>query len=1345
MICSFDYYDRLEQPTLILCSPDDTEIGVISNPKDFNPTINFNDISNISYTIYKDPSPSADNTVYDKHIERRQVHVSGMGYFIINSVTEQEDDEGCYKKINAQSCESELNNISMPFISGTYQLYKAENFDDNWKPSDIPNRDKEYLNENCLLYEVLKSAPCWTLEGQSDFVDIEEYIKLGETHRTFESVSSSVYAFLKNEMSESYDCYVHFDIENRKIRILKYEDVFEEIPVIISDENFLDSCVVKTTTENYVNCLDVDVTGGVNISSCNPLGDRLIYNFDRDIEMGLIDGELKEALEFWKNNLELSAEYSGYKINSITREVDGEEITFDGADSIQTWIDAPLKLTEYKVSLLEAIGTGIQEEIDKVLNNESFLSSVGLDYTQEGLDKKAAYISDLRIASNLLENTDENKALKDTSTIEQRISNIFMLISFEKDAILNINIPISDGINPYTREPLFVKTTETRTILGQNHALIAAQELSKRFLATDSKNEISLLKAYLNGYEAQLKAIEATVIEGTSTTPEMIEDQKKTIQGYIDRVNADIEFYNDIVETVNAMTASIDRFLNGGLNEHNEIEIGIYERNRFIYRFTEYFNGDEDKANNMYLKLTRYLKQQSYSNENIIITDSLSISEKSAKEQELYDDATNLLTEISVPGYEVTVEAESFMLLPEVREAINMVKLNQDDTLKSGTDYTLNINSAIHIKLPSGEVPLFHILSISINYEEATCSFTFGNRLKMSDPSRIFADLQKTTASNTNIIAQERINWGINEEKVNELMSLKNSDIDTTFRAMSNGINNVTQGSDGWKCFATNEDGSAGYGMWAANGVMMFINENGNAEMAVGRLIDAGGNVKYGVNGHTLLANSVTADKLSVGSFSKGTNYIKNGSFENYIKSDDINKPECWNYDNGDGSYEVTNEIRTPVGTNSLRAKNNIYLYQEDDVEMPAGDYVISYYYHKADNDLNGMRLGCMFSYMENSITKHIDVMVYPYDNAEEITMSNGIKWFRCSKCIKLTNPCEELRVYAQFFKNAECYIDGIMIERSTFVNEYSPHINEMYAKYTNISDDGISVYNGKISVFNNNGESVIQGDTNGDLTITGVITAKAGGSIAGWNIGEDKIVKSTKIENVDKYTGIKSSGNFAFFAGATGYDNGEPTNALFRVKHDGSLFADSANITGVITASELTATNSGKIANWTITKDALTGGMLRLERNGYITEFDGRSLRFGQYNSSGVYEEKDFGSCISMRTSSNNVFNEPVDDNLSIAGRSVITFGLRGDEGVFKEVARMYKFSYTGNENLLNKNVLDINSVKVTNMIIGGTIYKVSASTVSTVGVSGISLSTDKFLKLDSFAGTLGGLLGWS
>ena len=1321
MISDFNYFNQPEQPILTLCNPDDTELGVITNAEDVSLSIRFNDISDLSYKIYQNDDEDYNDRVYNKHIERRQVNVAGVGYFIITGVSEVEDDAGVYKNIQAKSCEYELNNIAAPYINGTYCLYKPENFDAD-SNEQIAQRDDEYLNENCVLYEVMKVIPAWRLE-QIKFVEGEQkYTDLASTFRTFESSDTTVYSFFKSEIQKNYNCFVEFDIEHRIIRVLHYDDVFIEEPVILSKANVLNSCEVSTTIDNYVNTFNVEGQDGVSIASCNPMGNTLIYNFDHDINTGLIDGVLKEALIYWKEslisdpNFTLNEDSWILLPDFVSEWLSFDKTLADAQDEILKVVDLIKDSAETAKGLREAVYKSVfptsgtdSDIIATIKNSLSWWYTHGhmsndLQTTFEAYGKSGDLINTLKVLLNPnLAEINEDDFYLFGITIEDEEKTLS-----NEAYIKNIRLFFSQSTNLakayYMRDlALYGITHEnTFTTIGDyNKLLLCAQSnLSKIESETDKIN------SYIEGYNSQLASISTTQVEENANR-ESLDKQKTLLETYINNSNKALEIYENIKLELNSTVETIQNGVRGIYN-HNSFE-GSFER--YLSEHTEH----AITASELYANLTRYFKQQTYTNDTIVITEAMGDAEKYAQERDLYNESVDLLKELSIPAYEVNIGAESFMMTPVFKDVLN----------------GMNIKSAFYVELPNNDVPLFHLLEININYEEKSCEFKLGNRLNISNPAAILSELQATASSAASIVAAERINWGIREEKINLLMEAKSADIDTTFRAMKNSLNNTTIGADGLRCYALDENGNPSYGFWGANGALMFTDENNKPKMAIGRILRNDGEkdyYEYGMYGQSIIANTITADKLVAGTLSRGSNYIRNGSFEtgyipikgnNYIKNGSFEQfttserygtiltewvdniaeeyrfiedahagdaiplgehyysaraaeyehngiisseyissasqsidlplspgtytlsfyyrentdttesystlPSVKLYNSGiliaslepsdsdieedcngviwyrccvtftvieelsnasinldcDTSYCVDGvlleegntlneysdylgtspidmsswspglnsvslyDIPTPIGSKcfSVLTYRDGFISQDISSPMDKGIYTLSFYYHSDDNtsanpyirihegDVNNSIIGCRYS-----------------DNQESIEV-DGITWYRCHTTVNLDTAIA--KPVATIYCPIGTYIDGVMLEKSAVLNDYSNYLTETYAKYTTIDDNGVTVYNGKLKILDDNGVTVFGADDNGDLYIKGSINASSG-EIGGWTISKDGLYRDN--------SGMSTNGEIIFYAGEEIISETE-ARYNFRVNRQGLLYATNATI----------------------------------------------------------------------------------------------------------------------------------------------------------------------------------------
>ena len=704
------------------------------------------------------------------------------------------------------------------------------------------------------------------------------------------------------------------------------------------------------------------------------------------------------------------------------------------------------------------------------------------------------------------------------------------------------------------------------------------------------KSQLDYLDKYIASYDkSQLTKTQEELQKLTSAIPTFAdtEDGKKKEQEYYNQV----DIYNKTI----VMLENIIKVLNG----QKELFTWLYSRitawvtalektisattknYTFQGAFKDYASSKglsdeeaEEKALKLYYKLTRMLKQQTYTNENIIITTAMDFQDIYDAEEELYTDAISMLNSLIDPSSEVTIEAEAFMFNKEYQEVVEGLFCYKDG---DKTQRGVRLGAALYCELPNGEVPLYHINAVEVNYQEPSCTITLGNRLNTNDPAAVLSNLEATSASTADIVAANRIDWGASSTKVNELMAERNVDINTTARGMANSINNISLGSEGLKCFAkdpvTNQET---YGFWGANGTLMFqeTDADGNKtnKAAVGRIIKADGTTEYGFYGDSIIANTITAEKLAVGSVSTGTNLIRNGSFEFKENMDNQSATTLsnWTDTNGKTVFAIKNS-KSPYGDYCYNLTSDGLM--QTDISGDGGAYTFSFYYAmtpQTSND-NVITITAQLLTSEGNLVTQCSVT--------NTTDSNINTWNR--KYIQDFSVSDSGGVDRVIFTVTGAddtnlaYVDAVMLEKSSLCGVYSNHSSEYNSKYTVINDSGIRIFDGNLSIFNSGGTRVLYADSNGNLVLNNIKAES--GTIGGWTIASNYLAYK---DGNDVYThGMSTNSSYpAFWAGFTGND--KPSNSAtyntstmkFMVKQDGSLFA-----------------SSGKIGGWTIKTTSLT------------------------------------------------------------------------------------------------------------------------------------------------------------
>lgn len=325
LIARFDKFNRFEKPTLTLCNPGsyitktgadiylNHSVGNLAYAKNIGATINFGSYSELNLTL---PYHTESYDLYNGAEIGRYIYASDIGYFIINSVNDNLSISGREKEISCLSVERELEEFSAPFFkAGVYPLLDSD--------------DKEGLIDLSLA-----GCPGWTL------VHIDETVEARS--RYFEMIDEkSVYEFFMNDIQESYDCVIEYDIMYRTISI--YDKALYALQhmtdIRLSKANVLKELTITQTWDDLYTALNVTGDEDMNIRRVNPTGTNIIYNFDA--RLSWMSPELRDAVERWSA-----------KIKSVEGEyVDGEYIEGEYVRLNREYYNAYLQASEYQMNI----------------------------------------------------------------------------------------------------------------------------------------------------------------------------------------------------------------------------------------------------------------------------------------------------------------------------------------------------------------------------------------------------------------------------------------------------------------------------------------------------------------------------------------------------------------------------------------------------------------------------------------------------------------------------------------------------------------------------------------------------------------------------------------------------------------------------------------------------------------------------------------------------------------------------------------------------------------------------------------------------------------------------------
>ena len=149
---------------------------------------------------------------------------------------------------------SVLNYKGVNLLDGTYKFYD------------------ELLPEDTLLYKLFSIVPKWKI-GHVD-------INLMSKYRTFDIPDATLYGFLMDDVSTTYQCIFQFDTENMIVNAYEAKNLVKDTDIILTFDNVLKNVNIEELDTDIATVLRVNGADNLSINVVNPLGDNRLFNLD---------------------------------------------------------------------------------------------------------------------------------------------------------------------------------------------------------------------------------------------------------------------------------------------------------------------------------------------------------------------------------------------------------------------------------------------------------------------------------------------------------------------------------------------------------------------------------------------------------------------------------------------------------------------------------------------------------------------------------------------------------------------------------------------------------------------------------------------------------------------------------------------------------------------------------------------------------------------------------------------------------------------------------------------------------------------------------------------------------
>lgn len=349
---------------------------------------------------------------------------------------------------------------------------------------------------------------------------------------------------------------------------------------------------------------------------------------------------------------------------------------------------------------------------------------------------------------------------------------------------------------------------------------------------------------------SEYKTVNAAYIVLTSDMTDL-QTQKTSVENLMQIAidagdDAQIPILNAQLTAINASITSKQAEMD--VNRANSLS--LYNELQQIVTELAILNNFSDE---LYEELSEYIVESAYQNENIIQSSSMTAVQAQDQAQELYNQGVAVLTEISQPRYEFSLDATNFVFLKEYESFTEQMELGS--TMRVELDDDTHFSPAL--------------LQIKYNFHNPSdFSLTFGNRLRLDDSLYSYADLIQnaiTAGNSVNVNSSLWNDWSKNYET--DVSSFISGSLDTSRNELINSEDaEITINSSGLKARKKLGDGTYDLRqLWLTPRTLAFTRDGWDTvSTAIGRVTLPDASEVYGVVGDVIVGSIIASETLEV-------------------------------------------------------------------------------------------------------------------------------------------------------------------------------------------------------------------------------------------------------------------------------------------------------------------------------------------------------------------------------------------------------------------------------------------------------------------------------------------------
>ncbi len=669
MSFKLNLFDEPEYPAIILSTKYHKHLGAIENIDTAGINVNFNMASaqELSFDVYKEMDGKT-CSLWDLIVDFKYIFVPEFQEYYEIQISLDEDNKTIKHVTATSACEAEL---STRLLRNFECNSEADILRDDYEPTVLYNPNKP---DASLLDRVLKDkCPDYTISH----VDAS----IASMQRTFSADNEDIYTFFTSTVAKEMECLFVFDSVNRAISVYDLKNACSECghrfdtgtacpecgseniskkygentSVYISAENYAELITVEGNTDNVFNCFKIE--GGddlitATVANINPNGSNYIYQYQQDALEDMPENLVQKINEYnalYNNKKPVYEEYTEKMYEAIDEEL---YLTSE----MMPEIAIPTTTAGQELSALTAQITEV------AVTNISVISKASADIAVKGMAK---VIVDARY---------------DVEIISSSLSNVIAGTYRTWAGKFKI-------VNKGNDEDIAESTSLTSVKISSNHEECLYQKILKALDKDDSLfysifeiQDMAVFKTELEKYCLdRLKSFESSY----QTCLDVL------IENHVADENAvfyDVDLYNSMYLPYFERISAIRDEMADRETQISKVQAKKEAYDKLRKDIQKELNFKDYLGNDLWLILSHYLKEDTYSNGNYI-SKGLNNAELIKKASELYNIACNELYAASKLQFNLTsnllnlLNIKEFAPFKDKIELGNWINVRADEVL----------------------------------------------------------------------------------------------------------------------------------------------------------------------------------------------------------------------------------------------------------------------------------------------------------------------------------------------------------------------------------------------------------------------------------------------------------------------------------------------------------------------------------------------------------------------------------------------------------------------------------------------------------------------------------------